>query len=243
MLCGLAQHVADSCFNLPRPPPTQHPHSGVRQIKGLHPHRSPPGGALGWQARLESNKHILSEIAASVEGSPTEPIHISAAVWLKLPRGHWLESNLRVGIEQVDTLISLEYTSILFYSDFTLIRLNSTTFSLILASLKQYTYSFLWPFFGAVWPLSSPSLYLVFLHFFYLIMLIFLHTFAYQCWFGLSCRGKRRFWSWRTCVLRTMPTTAASPPSGMCVGSLTAVLSSDSPIRQVFYDYFNFTSI
>lgn len=54
-----------------------------------------------------------------------------------------MESNLRVGIEQVDTLISLEYTSILFYSDFTLIRLNSTTFSLILASLKQYTYSFL----------------------------------------------------------------------------------------------------
>lgn len=74
-------------------------------------------------------------------------------------------------------------------------------------------------------------------------MLIFLHTFAYQCWFGLSCRGKRRFWSWRTCVLRTTPTTAASPPSEMCVGSLTAVLSSDSPIRQVLYDYFHFTSI
>lgn len=178
MLCGLAQHVADSCFNLPRPPPTQHPHSGVRQIKGLHPHRSPPGGALGWQARLESNKHILSEIAASVEGSPTEPIHISAAVWLKLPRGHWLESNLRVGIEQVDTLISLEYTGILFYRDFTLLRLNSTTFSFHFGFIKTVyifiSLTFLWSCLAFVISFPVPS-FLAFL------LLDYVDIFAHIC--------------------------------------------------------------
>lgn len=65
------------------------------------------------------------------------------------------------------------------------------------------------------------------------VQVVFLHTFAYQCCFALSCRGKRRSWSWRTCVLKTMPTTAASLLSGTCAGSPTAVSSSSSPTKQV----------
>lgn len=76
-------------------------------------------------------------------------------------------------------------------------------------------------------------------YFFIFLSLDYVHIFAHICipvlFFRLSCRGKRRFWSWRICVPKTTLTTAASPLSEMCVGFLTAVLSSDLPIRQVLH--------
>lgn len=65
----------------------------------------------------------------------------------------------------------------------------------------------------------------------------------------LSCRGRRKSWSWRTFVRRTTPTTAASLLLGTSVAFPTETLSSNSPTRQVSLqthqqdriDVFNFT--
>lgn len=76
-------------------------------------------------------------------------------------------------------------------------------------------------------------------YFFIFLSLDYVHIFAHICipvlFFRLSCRGKRRFWSWRICVPKTTLTTAASPLSETCVAFLTAVLSSDLPTRQVLH--------
>lgn len=167
---------------------------------------------------------FFNEKAISVRGSSARA-HPSFQSWLVKKLQYWQESNPLIGIEQVETFISFVFW---FHSEF--IELPSLSISVSLKLTYIFiSLTFLWSCLAFVVSFPVPRS----LRFSFLNMLIFLHTFAYRCWFGLSCRGKRRFWSWRTCVLKTMPTTAASPPSGMCVGSLIAVLSSDSQIRQV----------
>lgn len=175
-------------------------------------------GPVGIKCKLLSKSHFM-------ERSPAEPFYISEAPQWKLCR-HFLWSNPLTASEQADKMCSLKRKSAFFFIYFNYVLSSNNLFS----SHIVYIFTLLtFPWSSLAFAFTGSS----FQHVFYLLMIMSLHTFAYQCWFGLSCRGKQRSWSWRTYALKTTPTTAALPLWEMFVGFLTAVSSSDSPIRQV----------
>lgn len=133
-------------FNLLPPTPTQHPHIGVGKIKRSHPPCCLLDGPRWDQGSFSMRKSYLG-------GGSSARARPSFQSWLVKILQYWQESNPLIGIEQVETFISFVFW---FHSERT--ELPSLSISV---SLKLHTYSSLWPFFGAAWPLSSPSQYFV----------------------------------------------------------------------------------
>lgn len=219
--------ISDLCFNLPPCSPsslyTLHPHIRVSQIKGLHPHHKLLVEVGGWWARLELNAN--SSQKAILWSDPP----LSLSIFLKLrsenTAGTFCEVTLSLLVSKLTKFVLKREKSAFFFND--VLSSDNTNF---FSSHIVYIFILLtFPWSSLAFAFTGSS----FQHVFYLLMIMSLHIFAYQCWFGLSCRGKQRSWSWRTYALKTTPTTAALPLWEMFVGFLTAASSSDSPIRQV----------